>query len=147
MVKNINTIQTTYTSDLVKQADYNTKIDEIEKKKIDHDHEKYITTQEANKLTAENFAARLKQTNLKSKSNISDFLNKVYFDNILENLNKKVTLNKSRHVEVNNLDDLSKKVKLISTKWLTKDLINNLERCLKKVLNRHLDQTIILIHK
>ena len=129
MVKNINTIQTTYTSDLVKQADYNTKIDEIEKKKIDHDHEKYITTQEANKLTAENFAARLKQTNLKSKSNISDFLNKVYFDNILENLNKKVTLNKSRHVEVNNLDDLSKKVKLISTKWLTKDLINNLERC------------------
>ena len=116
MVKNINTIQTTYTSDLVKQADYNTKIDEIEKKKIDHDHEKYITTQEANKLTAENFAARLKQTNLKSKSNISDFLNKVYFDNILENLNKKVTLNKSRHVEVNNLDDLSKKVKLISTK-------------------------------
>ena len=147
MVKNINTIQTTYTSDLVKQADYNTKIDEIEKKKIDHDHEKYVTTQEANKLTAENFAARLKQTNLKSKSNISDFLNKVYFDNILENLNKKVTLNKSRHVEVNNLDDLSKKVKLISTKWLTKDLINNLERCLKKVLNRHLDQTIILIHK
>ena len=144
MVKNINTIQTTYTSDLVKQADYNTKIDEIEKKKIDHDHEKYITTQE---LTAENFAARLKQANLKSKSNISDFLNKVYFDNILENLNKKVTLNKSRHVEVNNLDDLSKKVKLISTKWLTKDLINNLERCLKKVLNRHLDQTIILIHK
>ena len=129
MVKNINTIQTTYTSDLVKQAGYNTKIDEIEKKKIDHDHEKYITTQEANKLTAENFAARLKQTNLKSKSNISDFLNKVYFDNILENLNKKVTLNKSRHVEVNNLDDLSKKVKLISTKWLTKDLINNLERC------------------
>ena len=144
MVKNINTIQTTYTSDLVKQADYNTKIDEIEKKKIDHDHEKYITTQE---LTAENFAARLKQANLKSKSNISDFLNKVYFDNILENLNKKVTLNKSRHVEVNNLDDLSKKVKLISTKWSTKDLINNLERCLKKVLNRHLDQTIILIHK
>ena len=129
MVKNINTIQTTYTSDLVKQAGYNTKIDEIEKKKIDHDHEKYITTQEANKLTAENFAARLKQTNLKSKSNISDFLNKVYFDNIFENLNKKVTLNKSRHVEVNNLDDLSKKVKLISTKWLTKDLINNLERC------------------
>ena len=126
MVKNINTIQTTYTSDLVKQADYDTKIDEIEKKKIDHDHEKYITTQE---LTAENFAARLKQANLKSKSNISDFLNKVYFDNILENLNKKVTLNKSRHVEVNNLDDLSKKVKLISTKWLTKDLINNLERC------------------
>ena len=113
MVKNINTIQTTYTSDLVKQADYNTKIDEIEKKKIDHDHEKYITTQE---LTAENFAARLKQANLKSKSNISDFLNKVYFDNIFENLNKKVTLNKSRHVEVNNLDDLSKKVKLISTK-------------------------------
>ena len=34
-----------------KKFDYNTKIDEIEKKIIDHDHEKYITTQEFNKLT------------------------------------------------------------------------------------------------
>ena len=42
-----------------KKTDYNTKIDEIEKKITDHGHDKYITTPEFNKLTAENFAARL----------------------------------------------------------------------------------------
>ena len=35
------------------------KINEIEKKITDHNHDKYITTPEFNKLTAENFAARL----------------------------------------------------------------------------------------
>ena len=34
----------------------------------DHDHDKYITTQEFNKLTWEKFAVRLKQVNLASKS-------------------------------------------------------------------------------
>ena len=38
---------------------------EIEKKITDHNHNnKCITTQECNKSTAENFAARLKQANL-----------------------------------------------------------------------------------
>ena len=40
-------------------VDYNTKINEIEKKIIDHDHDKCITTPEFNKLTSEKFAARL----------------------------------------------------------------------------------------
>ena len=31
---------------------------EIEKQIIDHDHDKYITTPEFNKLTANNFAGR-----------------------------------------------------------------------------------------
>ena len=57
-------------SNSVKKTDYNTKISETEKKITDHDHGKYITTPEFNKLTAENFAARLKQTNLASKNNI-----------------------------------------------------------------------------
>ena len=49
-------------SNLVKQSDYNTKISEIENKiTTDHDHDKYITTQEFNKLTAEDFTARLAQ--------------------------------------------------------------------------------------
>ena len=40
---------------------YNTKISEIENKTTtDHGHNKYITTQEFNKLTSENFTARLK---------------------------------------------------------------------------------------
>ena len=44
-----------------KKNDYNAKISEIEKKDTDHNHNKYITTPEFNKLTAENFAARLAQ--------------------------------------------------------------------------------------
>ena len=55
-------------SNLVKKTDYNTKISEIENKiTTDHDHDKYITTQEFNKLTLEKFTARLKQANLASK--------------------------------------------------------------------------------
>ena len=34
----------------VKKTDYNTKINEIEKNVFDYDHDKYITTQEFNKL-------------------------------------------------------------------------------------------------
>ena len=47
---------------LVKKPDYNRKIYEIENKiTTDHDHDKYITTQELNKLAAETFTARLGQ--------------------------------------------------------------------------------------
>ena len=43
-------------SNLVKKT--NTKVSEIENKIANnHDHDKYITTQEFNKLTAENFTA------------------------------------------------------------------------------------------
>ena len=42
----------------------------------DHDHDKYITTQELNKLTFENFAARLTQTYLASKNDIASFIKK-----------------------------------------------------------------------
>ena len=40
------------------KTDYNTKINEIEKKITDHDHDKFITTPVFNKLTVEMFAAR-----------------------------------------------------------------------------------------
>ena len=45
----------------------------------DHDHDKYITTQELNKLTLENFTAglaqaNLAQANLASKSDIANFV-------------------------------------------------------------------------
>ena len=33
----------------------------------DHDHDNYTTTQEFNKLTSDNFTARLKQANLATK--------------------------------------------------------------------------------
>ena len=107
-------------------------MNEIEKKIIDHG--KYITTQEFNKLTSEDFAARLKQAILASKNDITDFVKKTDFDKKLKNINKKVTWNKSRHVLVENqLNNLSEKVKLVSMKRLTKHLLYayNITNCAK----------------
>ena len=60
---------------MVKKTDYKTEINEIEKKITDQDHSnKYNTTQEFNKLTSENFAARLAQANLASKTDIAAFV-------------------------------------------------------------------------
>ena len=61
------------------------------KKKITTDHNNYITTQEFNKLASENFAVRLVQANLASKtgiSNITDFVKKAHFDIKLISFNK-----------------------------------------------------------
>ena len=58
LVKKVNPIQAGNAGILIKKADYNTKIYIIEKK-LDHNHSKYITTQEFNKLTKDNFATRL----------------------------------------------------------------------------------------
>ena len=65
----------------------------------DHDHDKYITTLEFNKLTSRNFTARLKQENLTIKNDVASFVKKTNFDNKLKN----VTSNK------NELNELSKK--------------------------------------
>ena len=61
----------------------NTKSNEVGNNILDH--AKYITTQEFNTLTAENFAARLKQANLISKTD---------FENKLLSFNRKITSNK-----------------------------------------------------
>ena len=58
-------------SNLVKKTDYDTKINEIEKKLADHKRDKYITAPEFNKLTAENFAAKLSQANLITKTDFN----------------------------------------------------------------------------
>ena len=63
-------------TNLLEKPDYNTTIYEIGKKITDHDHDKYITTPEFNKLTSENVTARLKQANLASKSDITSFVKK-----------------------------------------------------------------------
>ena len=76
---------------MAKKTNYNTKISELEKKITDHNHEKYITTPEFNKLTAENFAARLKQANL---------VTKIDFDDKLKNLNKNINSSKTKHLVV-----------------------------------------------
>ena len=66
-------------SNLVKKTNYNTKNNETEKKITDHNHDKYITTPEFNKLTAEIFDLRLKRANSASKSDIVNFAKKDRF--------------------------------------------------------------------
>ena len=63
------------------------------KKMTDHSHDKYITTPEFNKLTAENVAAKLAQANLITKTD---------FDVKLSSLNKKITSSKTKHLLVEN---------------------------------------------
>ena len=79
-----------------KKTDYDTKINETEKKFTYHNHDKYITTPDFNKLTAENFDGRLAQANLVTKSDIVNFVNKTDFDEKQKDLNTKTTLNKTK---------------------------------------------------
>ena len=67
-------------STLFKKTDYDAKISYIENKVTNHDHDKYITVSEFNKLTTGNFAARLGQADLLTNTN---------FDAKLTSLNKK----------------------------------------------------------
>ena len=80
-------------SNLVKKTDYNTKVTEIENKLNNHNHDKYIDTQEFNKLTADVFNARLAQAKL---------ITKPEFDSKLSNFNRKITSNKTKHLLVEN---------------------------------------------
>ena len=74
----------------------------LKRKITDHNHDKYITTPEFNKLTSENFAVRLKQANSASKRDIANFINETDFDDIPKHLNKKITSIKTKHVLVEN---------------------------------------------
>ena len=76
-----------------KKSYYDTKVNEIEKKINDHNYDKYITTPDFNKLTAENFPAKLAQANLVTMTD---------FDDKLINLNRKITSNKTKHLLVEN---------------------------------------------
>ena len=110
----------TSASIFVQKTDYNTKINDIEKKITDHNHERYITTAEFNKLTSEHFAARLKQANLADKSDIANFVNKTDFDNKLSGFNRKINSNKTKHVLVDNeLKNYQKKFNYYQQKIIT----------------------------
>ena len=66
LVKKVNDIKTTDTNALVKKAEYDKKIGDIEKKITDQDHgNRYVTTDKFSRLTAVN--SRLKQANLARK--------------------------------------------------------------------------------
>ena len=49
---------------VIQLTDYNNKVREIENKLNNHNHDKYIDTQEFNKLAADVFNARIAQANL-----------------------------------------------------------------------------------
>ena len=83
----------TNVSNLITKTGYNTKVSEIEKKVSDHNYDKYITTREFNKLTTENFKARLAQSNLITKTNLGTELKKI---------SDRVTSNKTKHLLVEN---------------------------------------------
>ena len=78
-----------------------------------------------NKLAVDNKDAKLKGADLASKNDTVDLAKNVDSYEKLKSIIKKVILNKSKHVLVENeLNNLSEKVTLILTKGLTKDLIN-----------------------
>ena len=64
----------------MKKTNYDTKISDIEKKITDHDHDKFITTSEFNKLTTENL------------------ITKTDFDAKLQSLSQRITSNKTKHL-------------------------------------------------
>ena len=70
-------------SSLVKKTDYNTKISDIEKKIIDYNHDKRITTPEFNTFAADVFKARLAVH--------TDLIRKPDFDFKLKGISDRVT--------------------------------------------------------
>ena len=77
----------------LKKTDYNTKINEINNKLNNHNHDKYIDTSGFNELAADAFNVRLAQANLLTKTD---------FEAKLSSLNQKITKNKSKHLLVEN---------------------------------------------
>ena len=78
---------------MLKKTDYNANVTEIESNRNNHNHDKYIDTQEFNKLTADVVNARIAQANL---------ITKTEFDSRLTSLNRKSTANKSKNLLVEN---------------------------------------------
>ena len=80
-------------SSLVKKTIYDTRISKLEKKRTDHNHDKYSTTPEFNTLAADVLNERLAQINLITKTD---------FDDKLLSLNRKITASKSKNLLVEN---------------------------------------------
>ena len=78
-------------SSLVKKTEYDTKFTEIEKKLTDHNHDKYITTIEFNKLATDTFNARIVCLYLVIYINL---VKNTDFDSKLSDLNRKIVSNK-----------------------------------------------------
>ena len=81
-------------SSLFKKKDYTTKVTEIENNLNSHNHDKYIITSEFDTLATNIFNARLSQANLITKTD---------FDPTLSRINRKITVNKSKNLLVENV--------------------------------------------
>ena len=77
----------------MKKTDCDKKISDIEKEITDHDHDKYITSAEFNKLTTQNFKARLAH---------ADLVTKTEFDTKLKHRNRKINSDETKHLLVEN---------------------------------------------
>ena len=114
LVKKINNISTTDTSNLVKKTDYNTNISEKENK-ITTDRSEYIATREFNKLTSltsRKICWKIKTSKFRTQNWHYWFRKKKDFNNKLKSFNKIITSNKTRYVEIKTkLDDLEKMLK------------------------------------
>ena len=75
------------------KKDFNIKNTEMEKKRTDHNHDKYIITSEFIKFTEEVYDVRLARGNLVTKTD---------FDSKLISLNEKINSNKTKNVLVEN---------------------------------------------
>ena len=71
-------------SNLVKKRNITQKLN---KNTSEYNHDKYVTTQEFNKLTSGNFDARLAQANLASKSDFANFVKKTDCHDKLKQIN------------------------------------------------------------
>ena len=106
---------------MVKKTNYDAKITETEKKltintkKMINDHEKYIATPNFNTLAADVFNARLVQVNLITKTD---------FDAKLSSLSRKIMLNKSNYLLVEN--ELKKLKHLIRVILLAKIILKKM---------------------
>ena len=113
---------------LLKKTDYDANVTEIENKLSNHNHDKYITTPEFNKFSAEVFDARLARANLVTKAN---------FDNNISNLNNKIEENRALNVSFNRiLKKLRKKLDL--TYFIGKKiyLLKKIERTIIQYFNQ-----------
>ena len=76
-------------------------------------------------LTADNFPARLTQSNLASKNYIADFVREEDFDQKLKKNHKKFFSNKTKYLQAKkDLNNLSEKFKLLSYNFLPQCLIH-----------------------
>ena len=78
---------------MVKKTDSETKITDVENKFNNHNHDKYITTQEFHALAADVLNARLAQVNLVVETN---------FDNTISSLDSKIVENKTKNESIEN---------------------------------------------